>query len=147
MSDFNDRVIAEFRAYGGRVGPPFEGAPLLLLHSTGARSGQQRTSPMMYADQGERLLVFASKAGAPDNPDWFHNLRAHPRATVELPADDGGDEVRTVEVEAVELTGAERDQEYAAWAEANPGFADYQARTSRVIPVVALHPVGPAAGR
>jgi deazaflavin-dependent oxidoreductase (nitroreductase family) len=138
VSDFNDRVIAEFRSNGGRVGPPFEGAPLLLLHTTGARTGTERVSPMMYAADGDRYLVFASKAGAPDNPDWFHNLVAHPRASVEVPADS---EVRTVQVEAVVLAGEERDKAYAAQAGAYPGFADYQEKTTRVIPVVALVPV------
>ncbi len=131
MSDFNDQVIAEFRANHGRVGGSFEGAPLLLLTSTGARSGQARVSPMMYLADGERWLVFASKAGAPDNPAWYHNLTAHPGATIEV-----GDD--SFAVQAEELTGAERDQKYAEQAAAYPGFADYQEKTDRVIPVLAL---------
>jgi deazaflavin-dependent oxidoreductase (nitroreductase family) len=133
MSDFNDQVIAEFRANHGKVGGPFEGAPLLLLHSTGAKSGQERVSPMMYLPEGERYVVFASKAGADDNPDWYHNLKAHPDARIEV----GDDEVA---VRAVEVTGVERDRLYAQQAELYPGFKDYEAKTSRVIPVVALVP-------
>ncbi|WP_193609596.1 nitroreductase family deazaflavin-dependent oxidoreductase [Nocardioides lijunqiniae] len=135
MSDFNDQVIAEFRANHGQVGGPFEGAPLLLLHSTGARSGQERVSPMMYLSEGERYVVFASKAGADDNPDWYHNLKAHPDARIEV----GDDEVA---VRAVEVTGVERDRLYAQQAELFPGFKEYEAKTSRVIPVVALVPAG-----
>ena len=133
MSDFNDQVIAEFRAHHGRVGGAFEGAPLLLLHSTGARSGEERVSPMMYLPDGERYLVFASKAGAPTNPDWYHNLLAHPEATIEV-----GDD--TVAVRAEELPRAERDLRYAEQAALYPGFADYERKTDRVIPVLALVP-------
>ncbi len=131
MSDFNDQVIAEFRANHGKVGGNFEGAPLLLLHSVGAKSGATRVSPMMYLPDGDRFLVFASKAGAPTNPDWYHNLRANPEATIEV-----GDD--TIEVHAEELTGTERDQKYAEQAALYPGFADYERKTDRVIPVVAL---------
>ena len=131
MTDFNTQIIQEFRANGGRVGGPFEGAPLLLLHSNGARSGQERVNPVMYLAEGPRMYVFASKAGAPDNPDWYHNLRAHPDATVEVGEDTFG-------VRATEVTGPERDEIYARQAALNPGFAEYEAKTSRVIPVVAL---------
>lgn len=131
MSDFNAQIIAEFRANHGVVGGQFEGAPLLLLHSTGAKSGQERVSPVMYLADGDRWLVFASKAGAPDNPDWYHNLKATPEATIEV-----GDD--TISVVASELTGAERSDKYAEQASRFPGFADYQAKTTRVIPVVAL---------
>lgn len=130
---WNDKVIREFRQNHGRVGGNFEGAPLLLLHSTGARSGVERVSPMMCLQDGRRYLVFASRAGADTNPDWYHNLTAHPEATVEV-----GDDM--VSVSAVELTGAERDEKYATQAAAYPGFADYQKKTSRVIPVLALLP-------
>ncbi|MGA8257476.1 MAG: nitroreductase family deazaflavin-dependent oxidoreductase [Nocardioides sp.] len=131
MNDFNAQIIAEFRANHGVVGGPFEGAPLLLLHSTGAKSGQERVSPVMFLADGERWLVFASKAGAPDNPDWYHNLLANPEASIEV-----GDD--TVAVVATELTGDERTEKYAKQAELFPGFAEYQAKTTRVIPVVAL---------
>jgi deazaflavin-dependent oxidoreductase (nitroreductase family) len=131
MSDFNSSIIEEFRASGGRVGGPFDGAPLLLLHTTGARTGAARVNPVMYLADGDRLYVFASKGGAPDNPDWYHNLLAHPRAMVEV-----GEE--RYEVDATMLTGAERDEIYQRQASAYPGFAEYQAKTSRIIPVVAL---------
>ena len=131
MSDYNAQIIAEFRANHGRVGGNFEGAPLLLLHTKGAKSGQERISPMMYLRDGERWLVFASKAGAPTNPDWYHNLTANPDATIEV-----GDE--TIEVHAEELPRAERDEKYAEQAALYPGFADYERKTDRVIPVMAL---------
>lgn len=133
MSDFNDKVIAEFRANHGLVGGSFEGAPLLLLHTIGAKSGQERVSPMMYLADGQRYVVFASKAGADDNPDWYHNLKAHPEARIEV-----GDDV--VAVRAVELSGVERDRLFAQQSERYPGFKDYERKTSRVIPVVALVP-------
>ena len=131
MSDFNTAVIEEFRANHGKVGGNFEGAPLLLLHSVGAKSGEVRVNPMMYLPDGDRFLVFASKAGAPTNPDWYHNLKANPEATIEV-----GDEV--IEVRAEELPRAERDEKYAEQAARYPGFADYERKTDRVIPVVAL---------
>jgi deazaflavin-dependent oxidoreductase (nitroreductase family) len=133
MPDFNLQVIEEFRANHGQVGGNFAGAPLLLLHSTGARSGRERVNPMMYLPDGDRYLVFASKAGADTNPDWFHNLRANPDARIEV-----GDDV--LDVRAVEVTGAERDAKYAEQAALYPGFADYERKTDRVIPVVALSP-------
>src|SRR3954447_668708 len=102
MSDFNAGVIEESRANAGRVGGPFEGAPMLLLHTRGARSGEPRVHPMMYLLDGDRYLVFASKAGADTNPAWYHNLLAHPDATIEV----GGGEIA---VHATELQGAERD--------------------------------------
>lgn len=131
--DFNSRNIAEFRANHGRVGGPFEGAPLLLLHTVGARTGTPRVNPMMYFDDHGRYLVFASKAGADTNPDWYHNLLAHPDTSIEV-AD------RTLEVHAVELQGAERDRLFNQQASLYPGFEGYQRKTNRVIPVVALVP-------
>ncbi len=131
--DFNTRNIAEFRANHGRVGGPFEGAPLLLLHTVGARTGTPRVNPMMYLDDHGRYLVFASKAGADTNPDWYHNLLAHPDTSIEV-----GD--RTLEVHAVELQGAERDRLFNQQASLYPGFEGYQRKTNRVIPVVALIP-------
>ena len=134
MPDHNTQIIEEFRANAGQVGGNFAGAPLLLLHSTGAKSGQERVHPMMYLADGDRFLVFASKAGAPSNPDWYHNIKANPNVVIEV----GG---RTVVAEAVELTGAERDEKYRKQAELYPGFAAYEQQTDRVIPVVALVPV------
>jgi deazaflavin-dependent oxidoreductase (nitroreductase family) len=129
--DFNSRVIRDFRANGGEVGPPFDGAPLLLLTSTGAKSGAQRTNPMMYLADGPRLIVFATKAGAPTNPDWYHNLVAHPEATVEVGTD-------RFAVTAKVLSGPERDELYERQVALYPGFGEYQAMTSRTIPVIAL---------
>ncbi len=127
----NERIIAEFRENDGRVGGNFAGAPLLLLHTVGARSGQPRVNPMMYLEDGDAFLVFASKAGSDRNPDWYWNLRAAPDVTIEV-----GDQ--TIEVHATELVGAERDRKFAIQAERYPGFAGYQSKTSRVIPVVKL---------
>ncbi|MFK0152010.1 nitroreductase family deazaflavin-dependent oxidoreductase [Streptomyces sp. NPDC090499] len=132
---FNERNIEEFRANHGQLGGGFTGAPVLLLHTVGARSGAARVNPMMYlADQG-RYLVFASKAGSDRNPDWYHNLLAHPAVRIEV----GDDEIA---VRAEELRGAERDTAFAEQARRYPGFAAYQRRTRRVIPVVALIPTG-----
>lgn len=129
--DFNTRNIAEFRSSGGKLGGPFEGAPVLLLTTVGAKSGQQRISPMMYLPEGERIFVFASNAGSDRHPSWYHNLRANPSATVEVGTE-------TYSVTAAEITGAEHDRLYAIQAERYPGFAAYQERTDRVIPVVEL---------
>jgi len=127
----NQSTIAEFRASHGRVGDSFDGAPLLLLHTVGARSGQRRINPVMYLADGDRYLVFASKAGSDRNPDWYWNLRANPDVTIEV-----GDE--TIAVRATELTGAERDEKYRTQSERYPGFGAYQEKTSRMIPVIAL---------
>jgi deazaflavin-dependent oxidoreductase (nitroreductase family) len=129
--DFNSRIIREFRANGGEVGGPFAGAPLLLLTSTGAKTGAQRTNPVMYLADGQRLIVFASKSGAPTNPHWYHNLVANPAATVEVGTERFG-------VTATVLTGAERDEMYERQSALYPGFAEYQAGTGRTIPVIAL---------
>lgn len=133
-NDFVAWTIREFRANHGRVGGPFAGAPLLLLHTHGARSGLERTNPMMYLADGTRYLVFASKAGSDRNPDWYYNLLAHPVSVIEV-----GDE--RLEVTATELHGAERDRHFAEQANRYPGFAGYQRMTSRIIPVIALTPV------
>ncbi|QYG91907.1 nitroreductase family deazaflavin-dependent oxidoreductase [Iamia sp. SCSIO 61187] len=129
--DFNQRIIEEFRANDGVVGGPFEGAPLLLLHSTGARSGAERVTPVVYRADGDRWVIFASKAGAPDNPDWFHNLRAHPEASIEVGTE-------TVPVTATVAEGEEHDRLWEAQKQDMPGFADYEAKTTRRIPVVVL---------
>ncbi|MDN5804899.1 MAG: nitroreductase family deazaflavin-dependent oxidoreductase [Microlunatus sp.] len=131
MSDWNDNVIAEFRANQGRVGGQFEGAPLLLLHSAGARSGRERVNPMMYLAVGEEFAVFASKAGADTNPDWYHNLKAHPEARVEIGAE-------TFDVMARVLDDEEREPVWREQKSRYPGFADYESKTDRVIPVVML---------
>jgi len=133
MPDWNKGIIEEFRANGGKVGGQFEGAPLLILKTKGAKSGLERANPMMYQADGDRLLVFASKGGSPTHPDWYHNLVANPRAQVEV-----GDE--TFDVDAEVLTGEERDRFYAIQAERYPGFAEYEEKTDgiRTIPVIAL---------
>jgi deazaflavin-dependent oxidoreductase (nitroreductase family) len=133
--DWNSKIIDEFRANGGKVGGQFDGAPLLLLHTTGARTGQERVNPMMYRTDGDRLVVFASKAGADTNPDWFHNLRAHPRVTVEVGAE-------TREAVARVADDAERTRLWEAQKSEWPGFAGYEQRTGRQIPVVILEPTG-----
>ncbi|MQA09965.1 MAG: nitroreductase family deazaflavin-dependent oxidoreductase [Pseudonocardiaceae bacterium] len=134
-NDFNQQIIDEFRANQGQVGGPFEGARLLLLTTTGARSGGTHTTPVGYLPDGvERMLIIASAGGAPHHPDWFHNLVANPRVTVE-------NGVFTYDAHAVVLDGAERDRIFARAAEADPGWADYQANTTRVIPVVALEEI------
>ncbi|MBW0117784.1 nitroreductase/quinone reductase family protein [Pseudonocardia abyssalis] len=129
---FNTPIIEEFRANRGQVGGGFEGARLLLLTTTGARTGALHTVPLGYLpDGGERVLVIGSAGGGPHHPAWFHNLRADPRATVE-------DGVFTYAAEATILDGAERDSVFARAAGADPGWAAYQDATTRVLPVVAL---------
>ena len=134
MADWNTQIIEEFRANGGKVGGQFEGAPLLLLHTTGAKTGQERVNPVMYRADGNRLVVFASKAGADTNPDWYHNLRANPAATVEIGT-------ATKPVRARVAGPDERDRLWSAHKKEWPGFADYESKTSRQIPVVILEPV------
>ena len=132
VNDFNTGIIEEFRANHGVVGGSFQGAPLVLLTTTGAKSGKQRTNPLATLPEGGRLYVFASKGGAPTNPDWYYNVVAHPEVEVEY-----GDEKFSAVAHVV--TGAERDRVFAAQVAQMPGFGDYQARTGgRVIPVVEL---------
>jgi deazaflavin-dependent oxidoreductase (nitroreductase family) len=131
FNDFNQKIIDEFRAHGGKVGGNFANAPMLLLTTTGAKTGQKRTNPLVYLPDGDRLVVFASKAGAPDNPDWYHNLRANPEVTVEVGTE-------THRAKAVIAQGAERDRLYAEQARRFPTFGTYQAKTTRVIPVIVL---------
>ncbi len=134
-NDFNQPVIDEFRANKGRVGGYFEGARLILLTTTGARTGSPHTTPVGYLpDGGERILVIASAGGAPRHPHWYTNLLAHPRATVESGA-------FTYEARAVVLEGDERERTFARAVEAEPGWAAYQEKTERVIPVVALYEI------
>ena len=131
MSDWNEKIIAEFRANQGRVGGRFEGAPLLLLHSRGAKSGKERVNPMMYQSVGDGFAVFASKAGADTNPDWYHNLRVHPNAQIEVGTE-------TIEVTARVLDPEEREPIWREQKARYPGFGDYETKTDRVIPVVML---------
>jgi deazaflavin-dependent oxidoreductase (nitroreductase family) len=134
-NDYNARVIEEFHANGGRVGGPFENMPMLLLHHVGAKTGTHRINPLVYLPDGDRYVIFATKGGAPTNPDWYHNLKANPEVTIEV----GTDRVKAV---AGEATSAERDRLYNAQAERAPQFAEYQRNTDRVIPVIILTPTG-----
>ena len=131
--NFNEQIIEEFRANEGRVGGRFEGTPLLLLHHTGAKSGKSRINPLAYLSDGGRYVVFASKGGSPTNPDWYHNLKAHPNTTIEVGTD-------TIDVVASEATGEERERLFGIQAERVPPFAEYQTRIERLIPVMVLTP-------
>jgi deazaflavin-dependent oxidoreductase (nitroreductase family) len=135
-NDDNQQIIDEFRANGGKVGGVFEGAPLLLLHSTGAKSGRDRVNPLMYQEVGEELAVFASKAGAPTNPDWYYNLRAHPEAKIELGTE-------TVAVRARVAAEEERARIWERQKQQFPNFAEYEKTAGgRQIPVVLLSRTG-----
>jgi deazaflavin-dependent oxidoreductase (nitroreductase family) len=134
MPDFNQQVIEEFRANDGQVGGMFDGANLLLLTTTGAKSGAPRLSPLVYFRDGDRIVIVASKAGAPTHPAWYHNVLAHPRVTAEIGSE-------RFEADAVPIEGEERNALYPRIVEAMPQFGEYQASTSRVIPLVALEPV------
>ena len=133
MTDWNTSIIEEFRSNDGKVGGDFEGTPVLILHSIGAKSGVERVNPLVYRAVDGGYAVFASKAGAPTNPDWFHNLVANPDVSVEVGADN-------VEVNARVLQGDERDVIWDAQAQAFPTFAEYQQKSKRQIPVVLLTP-------
>jgi len=138
-NDFNDKIIAEFRANDGRVGGRFAGADMLLLHHTGARSGAERISPLGYQPVGEGFAVFASKAGAPEHPAWYHNLLAHPDTTVEIPAAAG---TETVHVTARVAEPAERAVIWDERKQRVPYFAEYEEKAApRTIPVIVLDPV------
>ncbi|MDY7104853.1 MAG: nitroreductase family deazaflavin-dependent oxidoreductase [Actinomycetota bacterium] len=134
MDDFNAKIIEEFRANDGKVGGPFEGAPMLILHTTGAKSGAERLNPLVYQplDDG-RQAIFASAAGAPKHPAWFHNLVAGPDVTIEVGAE-------TVPVRARVTEGDEREQIWSRQKAAAEAFAEYEAKTTREIPVIVLEP-------
>ena len=131
LQEFNQRVIREFRANAGKVGGQLANMPVLLLTMTGARSGRTITTPLVYTTDGERLVVIASFAGAPTHPAWYHNLRAHPEATVEV----GTERFR---VKATVTTGEERQRLFDRQAAQMPIFVEYQHKTSRQIPVLVL---------
>ncbi len=132
-AEFNAKIIEEFHANEGSVGGMFDGMPLLLLHHTGAKSGQRRINPLAYQSDGGRYVVFASKGGAPSHPDWYRNLVAHPDATIEVGTD-------TIDVLASEATGEERERLFRTQAERFPQFGEYEQKTERVIPVIVLTP-------
>lgn len=131
MNNWNAQVMAEFRANGGRCGGPFEGAEMVILHHTGAKTGAARETPLCCLVDGDRLVIFASKAGAPTHPDWYHNLVAHPDVEVEY-------RTERFAARAVEVTGPARDDLYGRQMELMPQFADYAEATTRVIPAIAL---------
>jgi deazaflavin-dependent oxidoreductase (nitroreductase family) len=131
MNDWNRQIIEEFRANQGKVGGMFAGATLLILHSKGAKSGKEHVNPVMYRQDGDRYVVFASKGGAPTNPDWYHNLVANPDAKVEVGTD-------TVDVGAVVTKDEERDELWSKQVADYPQFGEYEKKTTRKIPVVAL---------
>ncbi len=135
MSSWNDTIIQEFRDHKGRTAQ--FGDTLVLLHTVGARSGQAHLVPTASFPDGDDVLVVASKAGAPENPAWYHNLLAHPEIEIERRAADGSG-IQTLQVRATQLDGAERDRIWPQITDAAPGFADYQTKTSRVIPVLRL---------
>ena len=134
MSEFdewNRKIIEEFHTNGGKVGGQFAGGQLLLLTTTGAKSGKRRVNPLAYTTDGDRLVIIASKGGAPSSPDWYYNLVAHPKVTVEVGTE-------TFEATATVVAGEERDILYAKQAALMPGFAEYEKKTTRKIPVVVL---------
>jgi deazaflavin-dependent oxidoreductase (nitroreductase family) len=137
MSDVNDRnqkIIDEFRANAGKVGGHFEGKTLLLLHSIGAKSGQERINPTAYVKDSENFVIIASKGGAPDNPDWYYNLIANPLVTIEVGTEK-------FQARAKVADEPERTHLYNKMAEMMPAFLDYQKRTEREIPVFVLMPI------
>ena len=135
-NDWNAKIISEFRANAGKLGGPFEGAPVLLLHTTGAKTGEERVHPMMYRRVGDNYAVFASKAGAPTNPDWYHNLVANPAVRAEIGT-------QTLDLFARVTGNAEREPIWAAQKADYPGFSEYEEKTTRQIPVVILEPAAP----
>jgi len=131
MKDYNQQIIADFRANGGKVSGDFAGSNLLLLTTTGAKSGQPRVSPLVFTRDGDHIVIIASKGGAPTNPDWYHNITANPVVTVEVGTE-------SFQARASEATGEERDRIYNQVAKQLPGFAAYQEKTTRIIPVILL---------
>lgn len=131
LKAFNDQLVADFRANGGKVGPPFENSDIVLLTTIGAKSGQPRLSPLAYLTVDDRILIVGSYGGAPKNPAWVHNLRANPRAHVEIGTE-------SYDVDVRELPSAERDELFRKVVAVAPGFGEYQAKTSRVIPLFEL---------
>jgi deazaflavin-dependent oxidoreductase (nitroreductase family) len=135
MSDWNTKIIEEFRSNDGKVGGPFEGAPLLILHTRGRRSGRPRENPLAYQKLDDGFAVFGSKGGMPTHPEWYRNVLANPDVEVEV----GTQRLR---VKAREALGAERERIWTKQKELMPGFAEYEQKTERVIPVIVLEPAG-----
>jgi len=130
-NDWNKAIIEEFRANSGKVGGQFAGGTLLLLHSTGAKSQQERINPVAYTRDGDQFVIIASKGGAPTNPDWYYNLLANPLVTVEVGTEQ-------FQVRAAVTAEPERTRLFAQMVKMMPGFADYEKKTTRVIPVITL---------
>ena len=133
-NDWNKAIIDEFRANSGKVGGRFAGKTLLLLHTVGAKSGQERINPVAYVTDGDRLVIIASKGGAPTSPDWYHNILANPMVTVEVGTEQ-------FQASAAIASEPERTRLYNQMVSMMPGFAEYQRKTNRVIPVITLTPV------
>ena len=133
INDWNSKIIEEFRANSGKVGGQFAGVPLLLLHTTGAKSGKERINPLACQSLGGSIAVFASKAGADTHPDWYHNITANPAVTVEIGSSTGNYAARVAKGDERETIWSKQKKDY-------PGFADYEAKTPRQIPVVILDP-------
>lgn len=128
---FNEKIIEEFRANGGKVGKPFEGMPMILVTMKGAKSGKDYTMPLVYSKDGNRYVIIASMAGAPNNPDWYHNIKANPAVTLEIGTE-------RFAAKAIITSGEERERLFNAQAAIMPIFNDYRKKTSREIPVIAL---------
>ncbi len=135
MNEFNRKIIEEFHANGGKVGAPFAGAPMVLLNHTGAKTGKAYTTPLVYSKDGDRFVIIASKAGAPNNPAWYHNLVAHPEVTLEIGTE-------RFKARAVVTKGGERERLFNAQAKQMGVFDEYRKKTTRQIPVIALTRVG-----
>ncbi len=135
FNDFNQKIMEEFHANAGKIGGRFEGVDVLILTTTGRKSGQMRWNPLAYSNDGDRYIIVASKGGAPASPDWYHNLVANGSAVIEVGAD-------VISVEATIAAGAERERLYAQHAAKMPQFNDYAKNTTRTIPVVVLTPKG-----
>jgi deazaflavin-dependent oxidoreductase (nitroreductase family) len=135
MRQFNDNLINEFRANGGKVNSgPFVNAPLILLTTTGAKSGRPFTTPLVYTKDGNRIVIIASKGGFPKHPAWFHNIKANPTVTLEIGT-------KKFQAKATITSGAERQRLFDAQAKVMPNFTEYQKATTRVIPVIAMEPI------
>jgi deazaflavin-dependent oxidoreductase (nitroreductase family) len=132
-NSFNTAIIDEFRANGGKVSGGFEGAPMLLLHSKGAKSGAERVNPVVYQALEDGYAVFASRGGSPTNPDWYHNLVANPETSIEIGSE-------TIPVTARVAQGEERETIWTKQKAVMPGFAEYEKKTTRQIPVIILTP-------
>lgn len=132
FNEFNRKLIAEFRANNGVVGGDFAGWPLVLVTTTGAKSGAERIAPLVYTNDGDDIVIIASKGGAPTSPDWYHNIVKTPSVKVELPGDT------FMATATVHNDGPERDRLFKAQADQMPNFYEYEKATTRTIPVVTL---------